>query len=143
MDRSICITLHPVWLESLIEDLVFFSNVHFCILYQKSRVDGIWIYFCLQFNSIYQCVFFVPIPYCFITKALCYNLKLGMVIGPAVFHYPGVFCYLEDCFYFILFFVLFSVCFHMTVKIVLSESVKNCVRMLMRIAMTPYFSGNA
>jgi hypothetical protein len=88
----------------------------------------------LPFNSIDQPVCFIPCN--FITLALQYKLKSGMVMPSSVFCCLG-FYKLSWWFGALLFwglfvcFVLF--CFHMKLSIVHSRSVKNSIVILMRI----------
>lgn len=113
---STCILLHTTSLTSSICWSFFF----FQCIYNEVFI-GVWTYVDLQFDCINQCVyFFVPIPCCFYYYSSVVKFGYVLFIIHNWFNYP-VFFYVSIWSW------------------KLSRSVKNCVEILIRIALNLYF----
>lgn len=105
----------PVWPAAFVEVFFFFQCIY------NEVFIGVWTYVDLQFDCINQCVyFFVPIPCCFYYYSSVVKFGYVLFIIHNWFNYP-VFFYVSIWSW------------------KLSRSVKNCVEILIRIALNLYF----
>ena len=117
-------TVHPVWPAPFVEDAIFFQCLFLASLSKTQAFIVVWVCLHLQFYSINQCVYFCAntMLFYYYSSAIQFEVEESTTSRSSFI--------IQDCFSLPQF--LF---FHMELRIVLSRFVKNCVGILMGIAL--------